>query len=323
MRRIDSRPSRHDIMRDPLRMNSGLAQETEELLYSTLRQQRKRSSPVNLPFIPFWERIAKLLDAVETEVRELYHSVGPGMRMNNAIQRQTNLRRAVAELARRRSIALAADASNVGMEGDGTERTSSLDWSKHDPIERKYHLSVTSALQSFKQDIEWSEIFSGSEGAGTQSSRPPPSTLEEFVDRSPGKGPPPLEALERAIPSFEEDEDDEARIARLEGFPELAGPLPSSEPVTTTPNPSPTHEEPMSTQDEGVGIAPELATAHEAPSSDHIEGGVRRIRVIVDLEDAVMTEGGPVPMNRGDVHALPVVTASYLVDTGVAEFADV
>ena len=144
-----------------------------------------------------------------------------------------------------------------------------------------------------------SEIFSGLEGAGTQSSRPPPSTLEEFVDRSPGKGPPPLEALERAIPSFEEDEDDEARIARLEGFPELAGPLPSSEPVTTTPNPSPTHEEPMSTQDEGVGIAPELATAHEAPSSDHIEGGVSCIRVIVDLEDAVMTEGGPVPMNRG------------------------
>ena len=45
--------------------------------------------------------------------------------------------------------------------------------------------------------------------------------------------------------------------------------------------------------------------------------------MIVDLEDAVMTEGGPVPMNRGDVHALPVVTASYLVDTGVAEFADV
>ena len=52
MRRIDSRPSRHDIMRDPLRMNSGLAQETEELLYSTLRQQRKRSSPVNLPSSP-------------------------------------------------------------------------------------------------------------------------------------------------------------------------------------------------------------------------------------------------------------------------------
>ena len=177
--------------------------------------------------------------------------------MNNAIQRQTNLRRAVAELARRRSIALAADASNVGMEGDGTERTSSLDWSKHDPIERKYHLSVTSALQSFKQDIEWSEIFSGSEGGVGWNTIQPTAALDlgEFVDRSPGKGPPPLEALERAIPSFEEDEDDEARIARLEGFPELAGPLPSSEPVTTTPNPSPTHEEPMSTQDEGVGIA--------------------------------------------------------------------
>tara|TARA_Y100000758_G_scaffold208575_1_gene149348 strand:- start:703 stop:1848 length:1146 start_codon:yes stop_codon:yes gene_type:complete len=317
------------------------AKEIEEELYATLRRQVERMHPVQLPFSEFWSQSGDLLDHIEGELNKSVRTQGHTLRSHTASKRQANVRRALTELARKRLVALLNHAvtTNLRPVGDiDSQNIPSLDWNKHDSSEKQFYNQCVRLVESFKASIDWTEMH---KGAGVAESilevESGTKQLDEFIKQPgglTGRGPPPLEIIMKEEKNIEEfDEDEEERIARVEGYPELmemANQSQSEETPTHSEQPSFIPQGKEMTLDELISIAP----ASSSPPSEFENSDVQepdestlksvellRIRILESSEEPIITAEGEIDLEVGDVHQLEQQIADYLIHAGVAEAA--
>ena len=75
------------------------AQEIEEQLFTTHRQQLQRHVPIPLPRQDFWVMVRALLSSLDLEIQDMVRKGSIDMRLQNLQKRQTNIRRIASELA--------------------------------------------------------------------------------------------------------------------------------------------------------------------------------------------------------------------------------
>ena len=297
--------------------------------------------PVQLPFSEFWSQSGDLLDHIEGELNKSVRIQGHTLRSHTASKRQANVRRALTELARKRLVALLNHAvtTNLRPEGDiDSQNIPSLDWNKHDSSEKQFYNQCVRLVESFKASIDWTEMH---KGAGVAESilevESGTKQLDEFIKQPgglTGRGPPPLEIIMKEEKNIEEfDEDEEERIARVEGYPELmemANQSQSEETPTHSEQPSFIPQGKEMTLDELISIAP----ASSSPPSEFENSDVQepdestlksvellRIRILESSEEPIITTEGEIDLEAGDVHQLEQQIADYLIHAGVAEAA--
>ena len=283
-------------------LNAHEAKDIEEELYTTLRNQVSRNSPVKLPRPNFWNNLKSLSEYVEAEVNSLGQKEGWSPRSQAAARRLANIRRAVAELSQHRLIAFLrhASASQLKIINSNTS-AEAIDWGKHDPSERVFHQSLMSSLESFKNNVDWDNIQQGI-GETLTPNKVPKGTqqLDEFVEEKETfieGGTPVLDyAEEEAEEIVSEELDEEERIARMETYPELSN----------------VHLNPTESEDTVLG---------ESKSGDTEK--IIRIRIIKD-EDVMMDDkGNDFEVNSGDIHQLSKAFAQLLIESGIAEEANI
>tara|TARA_B100000614_G_scaffold214835_1_gene198930 strand:- start:1525 stop:2520 length:996 start_codon:yes stop_codon:yes gene_type:complete len=324
-------------------LNPSQAKEIEEQLFSTLRQQVGRSVPMPLPRTDFWSKVGQLLDTIEMEIHEVYKTVGPSLKMQTMQKRQANIRRTASELARKRMVAMMQHSASMALRTEGSQGQdlAAMDWSRHDPAEREFYSNATEQLNKFKQTVNWNSMQRGiaAEGlldepvlaAGT-------TQLDSFVPESgglTGQGPPTIALEDNSEPLPEAEDDEEELLAKAEEFPELVGSQPVTEPTIEDMEIGQNHAAAMelapSKKKEEMDF--EAWAAAEAESEPQIEvveeedlqpvqGELLRIRVIQAMDEPIITIDGEITLGAGDVLFLDEMTANYLVDSGVAELAE-
>ena len=106
----------HVHIMTPVRdLNGGQAQEIEEQLFTTHRQQLPRHVPVPLPRQDFWEMVRALLSSLDLEIQNMVRKGSIDMRLQNLQKRQTNIRRIASELARKRMVAMMQHAASQAL----------------------------------------------------------------------------------------------------------------------------------------------------------------------------------------------------------------
>lgn len=330
----------------PSNLDPKRAKEMEEELNATLRRQVERLLPVPLPFSDFWRRSAELLDYLEGELNRTVRAEGHNLRSHTASRRQANVRRTLTELARKRLVALLNHAVSSDFRSEGGADSvgiPTLDWNKHDSSEKQFYNQCVRLVESFKSNVDWIEMQSG---AGSVEHIPKVSQgtkqLDAFIENPgglTGRGPPPIEVImqqESEIEDFEEDE--EARIARIEAFPELmemANQPPPAEDENIVPDNSvfvPDNSSKMTLDDlvsTGSVKHPEIKSEEkeveknnseqEKTAKDSVE--LLRIRIIQSSDEPIATSDGEIDLAAGDVHQLEQKIADYLIQAGVAEAA--
>ncbi len=281
-------------------LNGHEAKDIEEELYTTLRNQVSRNSPVKLPRPSFWKNLKLLCEYVEAEVNSLGQKEGWSPRSQAAARRLANIRRAIAELSQHRLTAFLrhASASQLKIINSGTS-TEAIDWGKHDPAERVFHQSLMSSIESFKNNVDWDNIQKGI-GEALTSNKVPKGTqqLDEFVEDDEEfieGGTPVLNFAEEEPEEILVDElDEEERIARMETYPES-----NDLQLTTT----------------------ESSDTVEMKSSETED--IMRIRIIKDEGVMMDDKGDDFEVNSGDIHQLSEPFARLLIESGIAEEANI
>ena len=215
-------------------IDSNLAKQIEEELHAVLRRQINRSGPVPLPRKDFWKKISELCNFLEVEVNRLGKAEGWSLRTQAAAKRQSNIRRAASELARKRLVSMLEHSTtnlfNANpFPGDGIikfQGIESMDWGKHDSNERAFYLQVEDLIRKFKAEINWEKIQFGVLGNfDNENLKVPVGTtqLDDFIDEEFTKdGAPELFFVETETEQeiMDDFEDDEERIANAENFTE-------------------------------------------------------------------------------------------------------
>jgi hypothetical protein len=329
-------------------LDSAQAQEIEEQLFTTHRQQLPRHVPIPLPRQDFWEMVRALLSTLDVDIQEMVRKGSTDMRLQNLQKRQTNIRRIASELARKRMVAMmqhvASQALRSGVNPSMAQELPSLDWQRHDPAEKAFYHALQLNVDRFKKEIDWQGMQQGLLGelrAPPRTHAPGTMQLDAFL----GEGqltsqPPPDLAFEdtlEPIPVAEDDTEerwmDDAPWADEEAY------LLADMAERDAAQPSP----PSQTQASGGakhGAAMELAPSKEpidiiedAPpvSSETVEAAVKdeendgniRVRILETMPEPIMdSSGDPLTLEAGDVHFLDEGTAAWLVDAGVAERAE-
>jgi len=343
-------------------LNGGQAQEIEEQLFTTHRQQLPRHVPVPLPRQDFWEMVRALLSSLDLEIQDMVRKGSIDMRLQNLQKRQTNIRRIASELARKRMVAMmqhaASQALRSGVNPGMGQELPSLDWQRHDPAEKAFYHALQLNVDRFKKEIDWQGMQQGL--LGEIMMQPPthaPGTmqLDAFVGEGTlTAGPPPDLAFEdtmEPLPQAEEDAEerwmDDAPWADEEAYllADMQKQAPA-EPSSPTPTTSPAdHSEPVSDSvaankhGAAMELAPSkepLATIQDEPlateagepksAADEDAGNQQeniRVRILETLPEPVMDASGqPLTLEAGDVHFLDEGTATWLTDAGVAERAE-
>jgi len=295
-----------------------------------------------LPSQDFWSKVGQLLDTVEMEIHNVYRSVGPSMKMQTIQKRQANIRRTASELARKRLVAMMQHSASMALRTEGGSRgqdLANLDWSRHDPSEREFYANATEQLNRFKQSVNWSAMQMGlaSEGMPKDVTLAAGTTqLDAFVPDAgglTGQGPPPIALEDKSMPLPEIEIDEEEILAKADGYPELQGVQQeelrevnldlsegSNHAAAMELAPSKKKEEmdfdAWASAEAVVDNEPDLLQEEPAVSNQML-----RIRVLQSLEDPIITVDGEITLGAGDVLFLDQMTASYLVDSGVAEIA--
>ena len=166
----------------------------------------------------------------------------------------------------------------------------SLDWERHDPSERAYHSGIGHLVEKYKHEVSWSALLRGSGGEMTSSPEVGGhEPLTEFVEPDDVVSQPtPDGPSEPPRSTWDDPEiDEEDRIRQIDDFPDrptgAAAPAPPPEP------------------------APE-------------DSGLRRILVLQDLDDPIITEdGSEIILTAGDVESCPAAIADNLIAAGLAE----
>ncbi|MEL0100193.1 MAG: hypothetical protein VW862_00655 [Euryarchaeota archaeon] len=326
-------------MPERVTLNIAQAREVEEQLFSTLRQQATRSVPVPLPRRDFWEKVGQLLDTIELEIHELYKTIGPSLKLQTLQRRQANIRRTASDLARKRVVALMQHSATMSLRGEGGgngQDLPNLDWTRHDPAEREFYTNATEQLNKFKMNVNWNSMQLGlaSEEMKSMTLAAGTTQLDSFVADSgglTGDGPPviALEDKSEPLPDIEYDEEDS--LADAEAYPELEGLHPIKEEQNTISTVSTVAKH--AAADELVPSKKkqemDFDAWAEAETSDtsvkekeEVEQELVRIRVIESLDEPIITADGEITLGIGDILFLEGATANYLIDSGVAEAAN-
>ena len=287
-------------------LNGHEAKEIEDELYTTLRNQVSRNSPIKLPRPNFWNNLKTLCEYVEAEVNSLGQKEGWSPRSQAASRRLANIRRAVAELSQQRLVALLRHASASQLKianNSGNSSIESIDWVKHDPSERIFYHSLITSLESFKNNVEWNIIQHGV-GDLKIPDKVPKGTqqLDEFVEDEAivDGGTPVLNFIEEDSEIVEEELDEEDRIARLEieSYPESIN-------VDIKKDDSSNSE----------------TTVSNDNSENTSDEQMMRIRIIKDEGVMMDDKGNDLEIKSGDIHQLSLMFAQLLIESGIAEDA--
>tara|TARA_B100000700_G_C14981566_1_gene826671 strand:- start:154 stop:1047 length:894 start_codon:yes stop_codon:yes gene_type:complete len=286
-------------------IDSNLAKQIEEELHAVLRRQINRSGPVPLPRKDFWKKISELCNFLEVEVNRLGKAEGWSLRTQAAAKRQSNIRRAASELARKRLVSMLEHSTtnlfNANpFPGDGIikfQGIESMDWGKHDSNERAFYLQVEDLIRKFKAEINWEKIQFGVLGNFDNKNLKVPvgtTQLDDFIDEEFTKdGAPELFFVETETEQeiIDDFEDDEERIANAENFTESL------------------MEQPIQNVNEEI-------------ENSKIKS-ILRIRIIKEDEEPFLDpEGKELILTIGDIHQLDEAFANMLIDLGFAELAE-
>ncbi|MEE3134554.1 MAG: hypothetical protein VX277_01920 [Candidatus Thermoplasmatota archaeon] len=286
-------------------IDESLAKQIEEELHAVLRRQINRSGPVPLPRKDFWSKISDLCNYLEVEVNRLGKAEGWSLRTQAAAKRQSSIRRASSELARKRLVSLLEHSTTKlftanpfpGDTGKKSQGIESLDWGKHDSNERAFNTQVEELIRKFKHDIQWENIQFGVLGdfegdaikvaSGT-------TQLDDFVKEDiTEEGPPELLFIEpeEDLNFIDDFEDEEERIANAESFSDLS-------------------------------IEQE---AHNLDSNGELieSESLMRIRIIKDGDEPFIdSKGNEFILSNGDIHQIDEVLANMLIQLDYAELAE-
>ena len=342
-------------------LDSAQAQEIEEQLFTTHRQQLPRHVPIPLPRQDFWEMVRALLSTLDVEIQDMVRKGSTDMRLQNLQKRQTNIRRIASELARKRMVAMmqhvASQALRSGVNPGMTQELPSLDWQRHDPAEKAFYHALQLNVDRFKKEIDWQGMQQGLLGELRTAPRThAPGTMQ--LDAFMGEGqltsqPPPdlafedtLEPLQAAEEDAEERWMDDAPWADEEAYlladmAERDAVKPASAPqhqgatgakhgaameLAPSKEPMDVIEDILPEEEETVDRdAPAEVVAE--PEESSANGGEEkeeniRVRILETMPEPIMDSSGePLSLEAGDVHFLDEATAAWLVDAGVAERA--
>ena len=282
---------------DAPRLNKHQLLTIEKSLFELARKQKSQAIPVDLPVPAFWSSVGQLLQHLEADLAETIRDRGMTAEAQLKSRRLGTIRTCVSDLTRLRLNAFTEHAvlSNLlkSPQGDAVSVSASfqsLDWERHDPSERAYHSGVGHLVEKYKHEVSWNALLRGS--GGEMPSSPEVGghePLTEFVERDDAVSQPTPDAPSEPPPSTWDDPeiDEEDRIRQIDAFPDrptgAASPEPPLEPV------------------------PE-------------DSGLRRILVLQDLDDPIITEdGSEITLTAGDVESCPAAIADNLIAAGMAE----
>lgn len=329
-------------------LDSAQSREVEEQLFATHRLQINRHVPVPLPRQDFWAMVHQLLKSLDSEIQSMLMKGMTGMRLQNLQKRQANIRLIASELARKRLVAMMQHVSSQSLRTSTQPGTSqdlpALDWQRHDPAEKAIYHMMQVQIDRFKMEVDWNSMQNGIAGETAQGqTRHAPGTLQldSFVDSNlTGSAPPDL-AFEDREPPVEalQESDDEERIVEEE-WPDLDEYI-HADLNDSVPGPAEAVREEAApvVEREKHAAALELAPSKKAPStiemfdleekSEHEPpqeteqaNELERIRVLMASPEPIATKNGEeLMLEEGDIHFVDAETASWLIDSGVAEAA--
>ena len=269
-------------------------------MYTTLRNQVSRNSPVKLPRPNFWNNLRSLSEYVEAEVNSLGQKEGWSPRSQAASRRLANIRRAIAELSQHRLVAFLRHASASKLKiANNSDSIGAIDWVKHDPAERIYYQSIISSIDSFKSNVEWSSMQQGIGEIKSPHTVPKGTQqLDDFVesDEFVEGGTPELNFIDEDT-FVEEELDEEERIARIE-----ADSYPDNFII-----------EAGNTVNKDVGKS----------NDEKTDENLMRIRIIKDQGLMMDDKGNDINIKSGDIHQLGEMFAKLLIESGIAEDATI
>ena len=324
-----------DGLDDLPKMSDERARQIEDQLYSLQRQQLERNHPLPMPRSKFWTEVNNLHNFIENKLNDIIRKEGHSSNAITASRRQTNIRRAMADLARKRLVALlhhavTAELRSSNKVGEGVKPLAPLDWARYDPLEREFYDGLDALLRKFKMGVSWDEMV---HGIGEEITTPivPTGTkqLDDFVEQPgglTGQGPPPIELEEQFTQDYTEPEiDEEEDISRIEAFPEMMEqanePRQDTQQVLGSQELSAWDLAP-SPQEDGGKTQISLDDVDSEPENVEIPNVLTRIRIIVSQEDEIITsDGDELKLSKGDIHMIDADMAEYLIDSGVAENA--
>ena len=192
------------------------AQEIEEQLFTTHRQQLQRHVPIPLPRQDFWVMVRALLSSLDLEIQDMVRKGSIDMRLQNLQKRQTNIRRIASELARKRMVAMmqhaASQSLRSGVNPNMAQELPQLDWQRHDPAEKAFYHALQLNVDRFKKEIDWQGMQQGLLGEIMMQPRThAPGTMQLDAFTEEGKitqQPPPDLAFEDGLEPIEMMQDD-------------------------------------------------------------------------------------------------------------------
>ena len=213
------------------------------------------------------------------------------------------VRTAVKDLARNRLNAFTQHAvltnliqSPEDVRASAGVRPDTIEWDKHDPSERVFYTGIGHLVDKYKHEVSWKALLSNN----WDSPAPPPMSsvhtpLTEFVPDFEGR----KVAEESSVPAVIDSEsqwedpeyDEEDRIREIDEFPEIA---------------------PLGRR-----------SVDESVSQQKKDPDMRRILILQDLDDPIITEAGEeITLTTGDIEFCPSIIADTLIAAGIAEAAD-
>jgi len=267
------------------------------------RTQRRSSIPIELPMPGFWNAVGQLVQHLEAELAETIRSEGMTAKAQLQSRKLGVVRTAVKDLTRNRLNAFTQHAVLVRLiqsTEDGSlspgMRLDPIEWGKHDPSERVFHTGIGHLVDKYKHDVSWGSLLSNN----WDTPAPPPispvhTPLTEFIpekDEREGIEDVASEVQQVPVQHWEDPEyDEEDRIREIDDFPEISG-----------------------------TVSPPSEIQKEAPR----EPDMRRILILQDLDDPIITENGEeITLTTGDIEFCPSIIADTLIAAGIAEAADI
>lgn len=285
------------------RLSANRLMAVDRALDELARTQRRSSIPVELPMPNFWDAVGQLVQHLEAELAETIRSEGMTAKAQLQSRKLGVVRTAVKDLTRNRLNAFTQHAvltnliqSPEDVRASAGVRPDAIEWDKHDPSERVFYTGIGHLVDKYRHEVSWKALLSNN----WDSPAPPPMSsvhtpLTEFIPDSDG-GEVAKESDVTVIidsePNWEDPEyDEEDRIREIDEFPEIA-PL-------------------------GRGFVDETVSQQQK------DPDMRRILILQDLDDPIITEDGEeITLTTGDIEFCPSIIADTLIAAGIAEAAD-
>ena len=285
------------------RLSANRLMAVDRALDELARTQRRSSIPVELPMPNFWDAVGQLVQHLEAELAETIRSEGMTAKAQLQSRKLGVVRTAVKDLTRNRLNAFTQHAvlTNLIQSPEDVRASAgimpdTIEWDKHDPSERVFYTGIGHLVDKYRHEVSWKALLSNN----WDSPAPPPMSsvhtpLTEFVpDSIKGEGGEESNApvVIDSEPHWEDPEyDEEDRIREIDEFPEIA-PL-------------------------GRGFVDGSASQQQK------DADMRRILILQDLDDPIITEGGEeITLTTGDIEFCPSIIADTLIAAGIAEAAD-